>query len=95
MSKYARKVDNNHLEIKLALIAAGYPVWDCSAYGRGCPDLLVMSKNCHYAFLEVKHAKGKLTSAEREFFATFDGAPVYVVRSIDDALETMLQEDER
>lgn len=93
MSKFARKVDTNHLEIKMALISAGYPTWDCSSYGRGISDLLVMSKSCKFVALEVKHGKGKLTPDEVQFFTTFAGAPCYVVRSIEDALEAMRIED--
>lgn len=95
LSKYARKVDNNHGEIKMALIGAGYKLWDCSSYGKGMSDLLVMSKSNRFVALEVKQPKGKLTHDEVQFFSTFEGAPVYVVRSIEDALETMRIEDEK
>ena len=93
MSKYARKVDTNHLEIKQALISAGYPTWDCSSYGRGIPDLLVMSKSYRFVFLEVKQRRGRLTVDETKFFNEFMLGAVYVVRSIEDAFETMRIED--
>lgn len=91
--RIAHKIDVNQTEIKMALIAAGYTVWDCSASGYGMPDLLVMSKSYKFVFLEVKQPKGKLTKDETKFFNCFELAPVYVVRSIEDALEAMRIED--
>jgi len=95
LSKYARKVDVNQLEIKQALIAAGYTLRDMSFAGQGVPDLLVMSKRCAFVWLEVKRPKGRLTVDETKFFNTFDLCPLYVVRSIEDALEAMRIEDEK
>jgi len=93
MSKFARKVDTNQPEIKQKLTAAGYAVMDMSFCGRGVPDLLVMSKSYRFVFLEVKQPKGKLTDDEAYFFNIFGIAPCYVVRSVEDALETMRIED--
>ena len=95
MSRIAHKVDCNQLEIKLALIAAGYTVWDMSASGFGVPDLLVASKKDAFVFLEVKQKNGKLTVKETLFFMDFELCPVYTVRSIEDALEAMRIEDNR
>ena len=95
MSKYARKVDTNQLEIKMALIAASYVVEDMSRVGCGVPDLMVQSKTGAIVLLEVKHKRGRLTKPERDFFERWLLSPVYIVRSAEEALAAMGIEDER
>ena len=99
MSKPRNKpsLDTKHIPIKLALIDCGYHVWDCGIYGRGMPDLLVMSKakQSQFVFLEVKSPKGKLRDTQVDFFEMFACAPVYIVRSAEEALAAMGIEDER
>ncbi len=89
LSKYARKTDSNHLDVKMAIMQAGYPVWDCSGYGQGISDLLVLSKAGDFVFLEVKTPKGRLTKYERKFFDTFENGRRYIVRSPEHAIQVM------
>ena len=95
MTRYNKKIDTNHLEIKMALIQCGYIVWDCSTYGHGIPDLLTINKKGDFVFLEVKSPKGKLTEPERKFFDTFYNARRYIVRSPEQAIEIMRWSDEK
>ena len=95
LSKFARKVDTNQLEIKQALITSGYQVDDTSHFGCGFPDLMVKAKNNAIVLMEVKQAKGKLTKVEAAFFFRWFGSHVYIVRSIEQALEIMQGEDLR
>ena len=95
MTRYNKKTDANHLEIKMTLIQCGYIVFDCSQYGQGIPDLLVLSKSGEFVFLEVKSPKGKLTEPERKFFDTFYNARRYIVRSPEQAIEIMERCDEK
>ncbi len=88
----AAKVDGNHGEIVQALRRVGCRVLDLSRVGAGCPDLLVSlpqrGRIPELMLMEVKTARGKLTQAQRIFDAA--GWPVFVVRSVDEALKLVL-----
>lgn len=85
--RYDAKADANQPEIVEALRAAGYTVQHLHTVGQGVPDLLV-SKHGSMWLLEVKTPKGRLTKCEKEWIETWD-APVYIVRSPEDALEVV------
>ena len=84
--RVAARVDANQGEIVKALRQAGLIVHDTSRLGGGFPDLVVL-KEGHAILLEVKTAKGKLTKDEKEFFDTWREGPVYIVRSVEEALD--------
>ena len=86
--RIAARVDKNHAEIVRGLRQAGLIVHDTSRLGGGFPDLVVLREG-HAILLEVKTAKGKLTKDEKEFFDTWQGGPVYIVRSVEEALQIM------
>ena len=90
MSKYAKRVDANHAQVKSALIAAGAKVHDLSAIGGGVPDLLI-GINGRLALFEVKDgAKVKsaqeLTDAQKKFHAMWAGFPICTVDGPEAAL---------
>lgn len=91
--EYARKKDTNQAIIQEAITRAGYVCQDFSAVGNGVPDLLVKSKADRFVFLEVKTEDGKLTPKERAFFALFQGAPVDIARSPEEALDVLRKYD--
>ena len=67
MSKYAKRVDSNHAEIRDYIRELGIWVKDTSSYGNGFSDLIVVHKQEPY-FIEIKvDKKAKLTPQEREF----------------------------
>lgn len=54
----------------------------------GCPDLLVGWRGVTY-LLEVKTPKGRLSDAQKKFHAEWTGGPIYVVRSVEEALAVL------
>lgn len=79
--------DGNHAEIVRALKRIGCGVLDLSRVGSGCPDLLVSVRNGRsrdLLLMEIKTAQGKTSAVQRAFEA--DGWPVFVVRSVNEAL---------
>lgn len=93
MTRYAHRTDDNQALIAQALRQAGYTVLDLSAVGGGAPDLAVggvdrrtgLSANW---FLEIKTSSGQLNARQRNWIARWRG-PVFVVRTIDDALQAV------
>ena len=92
---YARRVDTNddgtslQADIASGLRAVGCHVVALHAVGHGCPDLSVShARYGHNVWLEVKGPAGKVSPAQREWHAACHG-PVFVVRSLDDALTVL------
>ena len=85
--RIASRVDKVQPEIVRALRAAGCTVQHLHTVGQGVPDLLV-SRHGNMYLMEVKTAKGRLTKCEKEWIAAWD-APVYIVRTIEEALEAV------
>lgn len=89
MSKYARKVDGNHAELRDALRAIpGVNVLDTAAMsGLGC-DLLVFYQE-RPVFMEIKSgAKKPLTDSERRL-KKYAGAHWHRIETLDDALRAL------
>lgn len=84
----AAKIDANQPEIVAALRAAGYWVQSLAAVGHGFPDLIACKKSGAIMLMEVKMPGERLTPDERNWHELFPG-PVYVVTSIERALEIM------
>lgn len=86
------RTDANHADIREALRAVGWEVFDISAVGRGWPDLLAV-KHGVVRFIEVKDGEKppsarQLTKDEAEWHARYQraGGQVLVVTSVDEAL---------
>lgn len=90
MSKYARKADRNHAEVREVLRGCGYRVKDTFRFP-GMLDLLAMSKSGILVFFEVKMPGESVTEAERDFIAEFGG---HVVYNPAQALEILSEMDE-
>lgn len=94
MARYRAKVDANHTDVVSALRAVGAQVQSLAMVGDGCPDLLVAFRGAWHV-LEVKDGSKppshrKLTPAEEMWLMRFDEtAPVFVVNSVDEALEVI------
>lgn len=80
----ARKRDQNEAAIVGALQRVGAQVVRISE--KGAPDLLVLWGGSLFV-MEVKSPKGRTTRAQDETFGK--GWPVYLVRSIEDALNVL------
>lgn len=83
LHRLAARRDKNEPAIVEALVRAGATVVPLSA--TGAPDLLVGFRGQTY-LLEVKAEKGKLTPDQLAWHMEWEGYPVKVVRSIEDAL---------
>ena len=91
MTKYDKRTDSNHAEIRDGLRKAGYEVEDTSWIGRGHVDLMVRG-DFRTVMLEVKSGDAKLTDAEKELHTKFIGCGWHVVRTLKQALEVMEKE---
>lgn len=86
MSRYARRVDDNHREVVATFEALGCRVRSTAALGRGFPDLLVLCRGMLH-LVEVKDGRKpkserKLTPAEEAFAKAW---PVSLVECREDA----------
>ena len=87
--RYAARRDESEAAIIEALTDAGYYVGQVSS--AGIPDLLVGRFGCPLLLvMECKTATGKLTAPQREFWLDLGAVPV-VVRSAQEALETVAE----
>lgn len=86
INRYASKKDTNQDAIVKALRQAGASVYIAS--GKGIPDLIV---GIHSVTLlaETKNRYGKLTPAQIEFHDNWKGGKIYILKSIDDAINML------
>lgn len=86
MPRRAAKTDKNHSEIVNGLKATFGPdcVFDLSAVGHGCPDIMVGVRG-KTILLEIKTNTGKPTPSQIRFFQSWRGQAAFV-RSLDEAL---------
>jgi hypothetical protein len=87
------RLDENHHEIVDALRAVGADVLSTADLGKGVPDLVVAFRGTVY-LIEIKNPKscygrGGLNKLQRKWAATWTGAMVHVVKSIDEALHVI------
>lgn len=82
------KADLVQHEIVQALRASGCAVEIITVLGYGCPDLLV-SRSGAMALMECKSGKNAKLRAEQKAWHEKWKAPVYVVRTVDEALKAM------
>lgn len=85
--------DLNQQPIVDALRAVGAHVYDASHIGGGFPDLIVSRAEAVY-LLEVKnpdnwYGKRGMNKNQQRFSELWQGIPIYVVRSVDDALKAI------
>lgn len=86
----AARVDANHADVVAALRAVGASVQSLAVCGGGVPDLLVGLRGRTY-LIEVKDGSKppsarRLTPDEEAWHREWRGAPVAVVKNVDEAL---------
>lgn len=92
MARRAAKTDTNQRSIVQLLRAVGCRVAPTHMVGEGFPDAVCYDPvSAKVALVEIKDgakvaSARKLTPAEEQFHAEWDGAPLFVVASDDDAL---------
>ncbi len=84
------KVDLNQPAVVKAIRAIGGEVQHLHEVGRGCPDLLVAFRQRWYV-IEVKSDDGELNEDQKKWATKFP-APVYVVRSAEQAIEFLTRQ---
>ena len=97
MTRYARKTDANHADIRNALRSLGFDVLDLSAAGGGVPDLLVSLRPPRLAgrphFLELKDGDKPLSAQAltpaQEIWHRLAWGITSKVRSIEEAIEAL------
>jgi hypothetical protein len=82
------KTDANQSEIRQALHKVGASTHSLAQLGAGCPDLLVGYRQRTY-LMEIKAPKGRLTDQQKDWMASWNGAPVHVVHDIDEAFRAI------
>ena len=92
----AARTDSNHADVRDGLRALHVWVHDTSGVGGGFPDLLCWARG-RLVLLEVKTAKGKLTPEQVTFHGVAKalGIPVFVVRDLDEAVDAVLERQNR
>lgn len=85
----AAKVDSNQKPIvqNLRDIFGEECVFDLSAVGQGCPDIMVGVRGVNL-LMEIKTDKGKLTADQVIFHKSWPGQ-VVVIRTLQDALDAI------
>jgi Holliday junction resolvase len=79
------------VEIVQALRQVGATVVDLAKVGRGCPDILVGFRGKTY-LMEIKTAKGYVRATQEQFFRSWAGGHIAVVRSFDEAYNVLTME---
>jgi hypothetical protein len=84
VKRFAARRDGNEAAIIAALRHCGASVAQISA--KGLPDLLIGYQG-RTILAETKERKGKLTDAQQEFITSWDGGEIWVIRSVEDAMD--------
>ena len=83
---YAKRVDLNHTEIVNKFRELGASVFDLSAVGRGCPDIMV-GYNGQTVLVEIKSGeKKKYTEAQLKFINEWKGSTVNRINDLEGAI---------
>jgi hypothetical protein len=83
---YAKRVDLNHTEIVNKFRELGASVFDLSAVGRGCPDIMV-GYNGQTVLVEIKSGeKKKYTEAQLKFISEWKGSTVNRINDLEGAI---------
>lgn len=89
MTRYAKRVDSSHAEIRDGLRALGFEVLDLSPAGQGVPDLAVKLSPGRSLFLEVKRpdikkAEQAMTKAQEDWWY-FNCSQTRIVQTLEEA----------
>lgn len=89
--RHKASLDANHTEIVAALRQIGATVVDLAKVGKGCPDILVGFRGKTY-LMEIKTKTGHVRATQEQFFRSWSGGHIAVVRSFDDAYKVLTME---
>lgn len=86
VSSYARRTDENQVEIVRVLRDNGRRVFPTHRVAGGFPDLVVGYRGKTHLIEVKKDKKQNLTADQVDFIADWEGSPVHVVTSAEEAL---------
>ena len=89
--RHKASLDANHTEIVARLRQIGATVVDLAKVGKGCPDILVGFRGNTY-LMEIKTKTGYVRATQEQFFRSWSGGHIAVVRSFDDAYNVLTME---
>ena len=89
--RHKASLDANHTEIVAGLRQIGATVVDLAKVGKGCPDILVGFRGKTY-LMEIKTKTGYVRATQEQFFRSWNGGHIAVVRSVDDAYNVLTME---
>ena len=87
----AKRTDANQREIVSALRDFGATVIDTHEVGHGYADINVGWRGRTY-LMEIKCGGGHLTKDEWEFHGSWRGAPIYIVHTVQEALDILMED---
>ena len=85
MGIHAKRRDLNHAEIRDALRAVGWSVYDSGSVGKDFPDLVVGAAGLTF-LVEIKSAAGRLSEGQQEFARLWRGGRVIIAYSAEQAI---------
>ena len=88
---FAKRVDANHAHFRDTIFRRLCPVvFDTSKYGRGFPDLMIVTAKGNLRLVEIKSEKGKQKESQKEFALKF--GPWYrLVKTDEEATKVALE----
>lgn len=91
--RVASRIDTNQPTIVRALRQMGARVLVLSMVGHGCPDLLILFRQ-KLALVELKDgaksaSRRRLTPDEQQWHEEWADAPLYVVATVDEAVDML------
>jgi hypothetical protein len=89
--RHKASLDANHTEIVAGLRQVGATVVDLAKVGKGCPDILVGFRGKTY-LMEIKTRTGYIRATQEQFFRSWSGGHIAVVRSFDEAYNVLTME---
>ena len=87
--RYAKRIDDNHAEIRDGLRALGHDVLDTSSLGGGVGDLAVKVSPTMSIWLEIKRSKSEKLTDKEVIFKMFWFDVYHVVTSVEEAVKAI------
>lgn len=84
----AAKIDATQVDIVQAARDIGASWVSLAAVGKGCPDGIIGFRGQNH-LVEIKTETGRLRPSQEQFIQAWNGAPVVVLRGVDDLLRLL------
>ena len=87
--RYAKRIDDNHAEIRDGLRELGHDVLDTSSLGGGVGDLVVKVSPTMSIWIEIKRSKSEKLTDKEVIFKMYWFDVYHVVTSVDEAVKAI------